>query len=306
MRHGRSVRMMAVGAALTGLLLCLIGAWPGGGDRAWAAEPAGEVAAPINAERGRRGLRQLTIEPALSERARSQLDHFVRTGEFTLRKTRSGPSVVDELLRLNGFLRGGYATGRAVAEDLISDHDANAVLTDGTVGQIGVAHVADPVALPDGRMTADLWLVMFGTDRADPIPGADRDLLAEVNRVRASHGLSPVARNRTLDRAAVSHAKDMATRQFFAHSHPSGRPTLIDRVHAAGYQYRQIGENLAIGQTSARQAVQAWIDSPGHARILFADWATEVGLAYVTGPAPSGKGQAPHLWVAVLGTPLGR
>lgn len=63
--------------------------------------------------------------------------------------------------------------------------------------------------------------------------------------------------------AADNHNSDMTQHDFFNHTGSDGLEA-SDRVTAAGYPWANVGENLAGGQTSARDVVLAWIDSPGH------------------------------------------
>lgn len=54
----------------------------------------------------------------------------------------------------------------------------------------------------------------------------------------------------------------MATRNFFAHTNPSGQ-TPSDRTAAAGYG-RFTGENIAAGYGTLDAVMQGWLSSPGH------------------------------------------
>jgi uncharacterized protein YkwD len=60
-----------------------------------------------------------------------------------------------------------------------------------------------------------------------------------------------------------------------------------------------VGENLAAGQTTAAQAVQGWLDSPGHCANLMQPGFTQMGLAFAVNlQSPQGI-----YWAQVLGTP---
>ena len=48
-----------------------------------------------------------------------------------------------------------------------------------------------------------------------------------------------------------------------------------------GISYTSAGENIAKGQTTPQQVVQAWMESPGHrANIINASY-TQIGVGYV-------------------------
>jgi len=54
----------------------------------------------------------------------------------------------------------------------------------------------------------------------------------------------------------------------------------LDRAKAAGYRGRQIGENIAAGQSSPNKAMASWLASPGHCANLMNPMFTQVGAAY--------------------------
>lgn len=65
--------------------------------------------------------------------------------------------------------------------------------------------------------------------------------------------------------AAKVHSTDMATHDHFSHE-GTDKSTFTDRMTAAGYTgYRTAGENIyAATNSTADNAVDGWIDSPGH------------------------------------------
>jgi hypothetical protein len=72
----------------------------------------------------------------------------------------------------------------------------------------------------------------------------------------------------------------MASHNCFAHNCP-GEPDWVTRIVNAGYvNYQALAENIAAGYGSANDAVQAWMNSPGHrANMLSANF-REAGGAY--------------------------
>jgi uncharacterized protein YkwD len=109
----------------------------------------------------------------------------------------------------------------------------------------------------------------------------------EVNELRKSRGLRPLALDATLTRVAKAYAGELARTGRFAHRSPeSGDPA--DRVKTAGYRYRRIAENLAQAPT-ARAAHQATVDSPGHLANLLDPEMTEAGYFLAWGKNPDGS-----------------
>ena len=103
-------------------------------------------------------------------------------------------------------------------------------------------------------------------------------VLASTNSQRAAAGCPPVRGDAQLARAAQGHAADMAAKGYFSHTSRDGR-TFSQRVLAAGYP-RPGGENIAQGQSSAAEVLQAWMTSSGHrANILNCSF-TALGVGY--------------------------
>lgn len=118
-------------------------------------------------------------------------------------------------------------------------------------------------------------------------------LLAELNRVRASHGLRPVTASIPLARAADAHAASMGRIGYFSHTSADG--TTFDKrigrfYPAASFKLWKVGENLlwSSGELSAAEAVALWMASPGHRRnILDPAW-RRIGVSAVRAAAAGG------------------
>ncbi|MFJ6836594.1 CAP domain-containing protein [Streptomyces sp. NPDC091209] len=112
---------------------------------------------------------------------------------------------------------------------------------------------------------------------------AEAEVLKLVNDERAKVGCSPVAANSALSDLAQAFSEDMAARDFFDHTDPSGL-TPWDRAAKAGIASLG-GENIARGQADAAAVMDAWMNSPGHkANILNCDFKTlGVGVHFATG-----------------------
>jgi uncharacterized protein YkwD len=130
-------------------------------------------------------------------------------------------------------------------------------------------------------------------------------LLIELNAARAKprqcgtqsfNATAPLAWNATLATAAETHSRAMANNNFFDHKDRDGR-TPGDRAELAGYDFQQIGENIAAGQDSVRKVVEGWLVSPGHCANLMNPQFRELGAAYATDP----KSDAGIYWTAVFG-----
>jgi uncharacterized protein YkwD len=97
------------------------------------------------------------------------------------------------------------------------------------------------------------------------LPPAEQ-VLALVNDARAHAAVpcGPVQLDPRLTAAAQAHSDDMAARNFFDHTNPDG-VTFSQRILATGYPQVAMAENIAKGQRSASQVMQAWMASTmGH------------------------------------------
>jgi len=84
--------------------------------------------------------------------------------------------------------------------------------------------------------------------------------------------------NDKLGVSANKHTTDMASNNYFSHTSKDGR-TMSDRIKAEGYSWSALGENIALGQTTEKQVMESWINSPGHCANIMNGSFTEVGFA---------------------------
>ncbi|MEW6696784.1 MAG: CAP domain-containing protein [Bacillota bacterium] len=115
-----------------------------------------------------------------------------------------------------------------------------------------------------------------------------------VNVERAKQGLKPVVAKQDLTNVAMLKAQDMYKNKYFSHTSPTyGSP--FDMMRKYGISFTAAGENIALGQRTAAEVMQGWMNSPGHrANILNANY-NEIGV----GIAPSYKGYG-YAWVQMF------
>jgi uncharacterized protein YkwD len=133
------------------------------------------------------------------------------------------------------------------------------------------------------------WLVAVGAVLALLLPAVasaaalsqdEQSLLAEMNRVRAQHGLQRLTLDTHLERAARAHSRSMLVSDVFAHGAFGSR---MARFRVTG---ALAGENLAWGtgvRGSARGVVAAWLRSPEHRANLLRPMFARVGIGAVDG-----------------------
>ncbi|QXI18749.1 CAP domain-containing protein [Pseudomonas hamedanensis] len=184
------------------------------------------------------------------------------------------------------------------AFDLLQS-DYCAALLDASYADIGVSR------------SRNQWQVVLAQPVLDRRVGDNRSvgkaLLAEVNAARARPRMCgrqrfaaarPLSWNAALGAAAQGHSKAMAYGNYFAHRDPDGDMP-ADRARAAGYRGRQVGENIAAGQSSPGKAMAGWLASPGHCANLMSPIFTQVGAGF-TSESRSDKGV---YWTMLFGAP---
>lgn len=134
-----------------------------------------------------------------------------------------------------------------------------------------------------------------------------RKLLDAVNAARAQArqcgsqpfaAAAPLSWSEVLGAAAQGHSRAMANGNFFAHQDRDGY-TPSDRAELAGYQGRQVGENIAAALDGASRVVDGWLASPAHCANLMNPQFSELGAAYAVDP----KSAAGIYWTALFGAP---
>ncbi len=132
--------------------------------------------------------------------------------------------------------------------------------------------------------------------RGSSVSALERGVLAEINATRRQHGLHALRFSVRLAAAANQHSGAMAQRGFFAHDSADGTPfwKRVRRYYtASSYRYWSVGENLlwASPEVDAASALNMWMHSPEHKKILLTGEWREVGISAVhTTSAPGAYG----------------
>ena len=114
----------------------------------------------------------------------------------------------------------------------------------------------------------------------------EREVLMEVNALRRQRGLVPLRRSSGLAAAARQHSTEMASRGYFGHRSADGSSFArrIARFYPrVGYRYWAVGENLLYSTSplDAARALDMWLKSPDHRRIILEARWREFGLGAV-------------------------
>jgi uncharacterized protein YkwD len=112
-----------------------------------------------------------------------------------------------------------------------------------------------------------------------PMPAA---VVGLVNAQRAAAGVAPVAENGLLAASAAGQSTDQAAHELMTHVGSNGSDPGA-RLSWVGYQWSAYGENVAAGQTTAKQVMDAWMNSSDHRANILNPTFTNIGIAAVAG-----------------------
>lgn len=124
-------------------------------------------------------------------------------------------------------------------------------------------------------------------------------LINHTNEARLDNNLPELRYSQKLTDAAKAKVSHMIENDYFAHTSPDGISPWF-WVEEEDYQYRHVGENLALGFRDSRATVDAWLNSPGHRRNILNSDFTEIGIAVMP---ERENGQGDVFIVQLFGTP---
>lgn len=123
---------------------------------------------------------------------------------------------------------------------------------------------------------------------AEPKPAEEAKSLSEfeqrvvelTNAERAKQGLPALKIDTELSKVARIKSEDMQKNNYFDHNSPTyGSP--FDMMKKFGISYTSAGENIAQGQRTPEEVVQAWMNSAGHRANILNNGFTHIGVGYV-------------------------
>ncbi|WP_226527911.1 CAP domain-containing protein [Metabacillus niabensis] len=101
-----------------------------------------------------------------------------------------------------------------------------------------------------------------------------------TNQERAKQGLPALKVDLELSKVAREKSLDMQKNNYFSHTSPTyGSP--FDMMKQFGISYKAAGENIAKGQRTPQEVVNAWMNSSGHRQNILSSNFTHIGVGYV-------------------------
>lgn len=112
--------------------------------------------------------------------------------------------------------------------------------------------------------------------------GFQEQVVQLVNQERAKAGLRALSHRADVKNVAQKKAEDMINSNYFSHTSPNyGSP--FDMLKTFGVSYSSAGENIAKGQKTPQEVMNAWMNSSGHrANILKPEYDT-IGVGFYHG-----------------------
>ncbi len=119
-----------------------------------------------------------------------------------------------------------------------------------------------------------------------------------VNQERAKRHLPEFADNGRLDRSAQGWTNMMVSHRDFTHG-----ADFASRISAAGFNWSNVGENIAAGFQTPASVVRGWMQSTGHCQNILSPVYRMVGTGVSTG-APGGHDKG--TWTQDFGLWMGQ
>ena len=268
-----------------------------------------ELLAGLNDERAAAGVRLLTGSPELDQVAQARAESIARRGALP------GEAEASQLFGLlqGQMVKAGY-TPHGWTESI--------TVTDGTLDEVLVywqeGESASEAMGPDYRDLGigfaeldgvPLYTFLFAwpereyydrqTAKIADLAAVRAAILEAVNAARRAERLRPLTLDPRLDIAAQKHAEDMRDRHFYGHQAPEGTMPR-QRVQAAAYPVRAVGENIAEGQFTVAEVMNGWLQSPDHRKNILESRFTHLGVGLAIGDF---QDRYRLVWVQNFGTP---
>lgn len=111
------------------------------------------------------------------------------------------------------------------------------------------------------------------------ISQAAQQVIDLTNAERRKQGLPDLQADNQLSGVAQKKSDDMQQKHYFSHTSPTyGSP--FDMMRDFGVAYKSAGENIAQGQQTPQEVVQAWMNSEGHRKNILSNSFTHIGVGY--------------------------
>ncbi|WP_313959696.1 CAP domain-containing protein [Cytobacillus oceanisediminis] len=144
---------------------------------------------------------------------------------------------------------------------------------------------AAPAPAPQERQAPEQEAAPAPEQKAAPSGTEISDFESKVidltNEQRRKNGLSNLQPDTALSNVAQEKSNDMQAKNYFSHTSPTyGSP--FDMMRDFGVSYNSAGENIAMGQPSPEEVVNAWMNSEGHRKNILSPNFTHIGVGHTS------------------------
>lgn len=122
------------------------------------------------------------------------------------------------------------------------------------------------------------------------------EILTLVNQERAKVGVAPLKLSSELN--SIANERAVESSNYFSHTRPNGE-SCFSIFEDNDIDYSYCGENLAAGNSTAKETVEQWINSPGHYANMIDPEFTELGVGFYHDDNSTYK----YYWVQVFVCP---
>ncbi len=237
-----------------------------------------EVIRLTNLERDKHGFKPLKLDESLANVARKKSVDMATNNYFSHDSpTYGSPFAMMESLGIKYYSAGeNIARGQTTPSEVVQawmdseGHRENILHPDFT--HIGVGFEVD------GYYWTQQFIKRLDTTVSQST--YEQQVVELTNQERAKHGLALLSIDSELAKVARAKSKDMAEHGYFDHTSPTyGTP--FDMMDEFGVTYQTAGENIARGQFTPEEVVQAWMNSEGHRANILNPSYTHIGVGFV-------------------------
>ena len=108
----------------------------------------------------------------------------------------------------------------------------------------------------------------------------DYNILYQEN-INLKNNLNILSYSEKATTSSRKHSEDMMIKNYFDHTNKENKSP-FDRMEEEGINYKNAGENIAAGQSSAIYAHHAWMNSLGHRKNILGDY-KYIGVGVIFG-----------------------
>ncbi len=117
---------------------------------------------------------------------------------------------------------------------------------------------------------------------AESVSTFQEQVVQLVNQERAKAGLNLLTHRADVKNVAQKKAEDLINSNYFSHTSPNyGSP--FDMLKTFGISYSYAGENIAKGQKTPQEVMNAWMNSSGHRANILKPEFDSIGVGFYHG-----------------------